>query len=68
MNFTAIVAAVLLTGYAYALDDVKLLNAIGLIESGNDPSALGDSGLSRGQYQMTWQSWRDANMQLIREN
>lgn len=67
MKFTAIVAAVLLTGYLYASEDTRILQAIGAVETGNDPSAVGDGGKALGQYQMTFASWRDANMQLIRE-
>jgi muramidase (phage lysozyme) len=67
MKFTAIIAAVLLTGYLYGSEDTRILNAIGQVETGNNPSAVGDGGKARGQYQMTFASWRDANMQLIRE-
>ena len=67
MRFTAIVASVLLTGYLYASDDARILQAIGAIETGNDPSQIGDLGRAMGQYQMRWESWRDANIQLLRE-
>ena len=67
MNFTAIVASVLLTGYVYAQEDVKILNAIGMVESGNNPRAVGDHGKAYGAYQMHYIAWVDANMQLMRE-
>ena len=67
MRFTCIVAAVLLTGYLHASEDARILNAIGAVESGNDPSQIGDRGQAVGQYQMRWQAWRDANLQLMRE-
>jgi len=67
MRFTCIVAAVLLTGYLHASEDARILNAIGAVETGNDPSQIGDRGRAMGQYQMRWQAWRDANLQLMRE-
>ena len=67
MRFTAIVAAVLLTGYLYASEDARILNAIGAVETGNDPSKVGDHGKAFGQYQMQYLAWREANMQLLRE-
>ena len=67
MRFTAILAAVLLTGYLHASEDARILNAIGAVETGNDPSQIGDGGRAMGQYQMRWQAWRDANLQLTRE-
>lgn len=67
MKFTAIVAAVLLTGYLYASEDARILQAIGAAETGNDPTKVNKREQAMGQYQMRWQAWRDANLQLTRE-
>ena len=67
MRFTSILAAVLLTGSLYASEDARILEALGAVETGNDPSKVGDRGKAYGQYQMRSAAWRDANMQLLRE-
>jgi len=69
-NFTLITAAVLLAGYAYAVDDANLLNAIGDVETGshqNSRLAVGDLGKARGRYQQHRGSFIDGCTQLMRE-
>jgi len=69
-NFTLITAAVLLAGYAYAVDDATILDAIGDVETGtqkNPRLAVGDCGLARGRYQQHRGSFIDGCTQLMRE-
>lgn len=40
----------------------SLLDAIREVESGNDPSQVGDDGRSLGPYQIQWAYWRDSGV------
>ena len=55
------------TPYVQALTDDKIMQAIGLVESGNNPNALGDHYTAFGKYQQHVASWHDANTQLKAE-
>jgi hypothetical protein len=57
----------LLTGYAHAYDDVALLSAIGLVETGQNYKAIGDNGKALGAYQLHRSAWVDGCTQLMRE-
>ena len=55
---------ILLAGYCTAsaqVDDQRLLNAIGQVESGLVRNAVGDRGRSLGQYQMSASAWKAAS-------
>lgn len=39
----------------------RYLDALALVESNNNPSAIGDKGKSRGAYQIQLAVWRDVN-------
>lgn len=39
----------------------KVLRAISIVESGEDPLAVGDSGRALGAWQMHPEAWKDAN-------
>ena len=61
----------LLNWTALALDDAKVLTAIGLVESGMKREAVGDYAYGKptafGCYQLHAESWEDGNEQLMRE-
>ena len=63
----SLIAFTLIANYAHAFDDVAVLSAIGAVETGNDYSAVGDNGLSRGAFQMRRSAWVDGCTQLMRE-
>lgn len=52
---------------AAPVDDVRLLKAIGHVESGMVRSAVGDGGASLGCYQQSAAAWVDASRQLKKE-
>ena len=60
-------AFTVIANYAYAIDDVAVLAAIGQVETGMDYTAVGDNGLSRGAYQLRRSAWIDGCTQLMRE-
>ena len=62
-----LIAFTLLTNYAHAFDDVALLSAIGLVETGQNYKAVGDSGKALGAYQLHRSAWVDGCTQLLRE-
>lgn len=57
----SIVFAAMLSHAALAVTDAKLLNAIGMVESGMNHRAVGDGGRALGAYQMHPEAWHDAN-------
>ena len=61
------IAFTLLTGYAHAYDDVALLSAIGLVETGQNYQAVGDNGRALGAFQLHRNAWCDGCTQLMRE-
>ena len=61
---------ILLAGACTAMadvDDHRLLNAIGQVESGMNRNAVGDRGRSLGAYQQSLASWKAACGQLKAE-
>ena len=62
-----LIAFTLLTNYAHAFDDVALLSAIGLVETGQNYKAVGDNGKALGAYQLHRSAWVDGCTQLLRE-
>ena len=63
----SIIAFSVIANYAYAIDDVAVLSAIGQVETGMDYSASGDKGLSLGAYQLRRSAFIDGCTQLMRE-
>jgi len=63
----SIIAFAVIANYAYAIDDVAVLAAIGQIETGMDYNAIGDNGKARGAYQLHRSAWIDGCTQLMRE-
>jgi hypothetical protein len=57
LTLMAIAAAPLLA----AADAPKILRAIAMVESGEDPLAVGDSGKALGAWQIHPEAWQDAN-------
>lgn len=41
--------------------DSKFLDALAIVESNNNPNAIGDNGRSRGAYQIQLAVWQDVN-------
>ena len=62
-----IIAFTVIANYAYAIDDVAVLAAIGQVETGMDYNAVGDNGKARGAYQLHRSAWIDGCTQLMRE-
>ena len=61
MTRTFSIVALMLLGFnAQAREDVRLLEAIGQVESGMNRKAVGKSG-ERGAYQLKVGTWKDAN-------
>jgi hypothetical protein len=54
--------------WSRASEDAKLLEAVALVETGNDPYAVGDRGRSLGKYQMGERAWAEANDWLRHNN
>lgn len=52
---------IVVASVAKADSSAKILEAIRLVESGGDPSAVGDSGKALGAWQMHPKAWQDAN-------
>ena len=57
----------MLYSYAYCIDDVGVLAAIGTVETNMDYNAIGDNGKARGAYQLHRDAWIDGATQLMRE-
>jgi hypothetical protein len=57
LTLMAIAAAPLLAQQ----DAPKILRAIAMVESGEDPLAVGDSGKALGAWQIHPEAWQDAN-------
>ena len=57
----------LFAAWSKASDDVRILNAISQVETGNNPYAVGDRGQSLGRYQMGSRAWAEANDWLNRQ-
>jgi hypothetical protein len=57
----------LFAAWSKASDDVRILNAIAQVETGNDPYAVGDRGQSLGRYQLGDRAWAEANDWLNRQ-
>lgn len=57
--FTILLSA--FAAWSRASEDAKLLEAVALVETGNNPFAVGDRGESLGRYQMGSRAWAEAN-------
>ena len=59
MKFLFVIAMVVFSGFAYAVNvPEELLNAISTVESNNDDKAIGDSGKAVGRFQI-WKTYVD---------
>lgn len=59
MKFLFVIAMVVFSGFAYAVNvPEELLNAISTVESNNDDKAIGDSGKAVGHFQI-WKTYVD---------
>jgi len=67
MKLTPIIALLVSATYAYAYDDLAIVSAISLVETGDDYTAIGDNGKARGAYQMHRSAWVEAGTQLMKE-
>jgi len=70
-SYFSVTVLYLLHWTSYALEDAKVLTAIGLVETGMKREAVGDIVKNKptafGCYQMHKGTWEDGNEQLMRE-
>jgi hypothetical protein len=68
VNVSAVLVSILLTFQGPTLEELdkyreqhrQLLDALAMVESGNNPDAIGDSGMALGTYQIWNIYWFDA--------